>query len=159
MIIDNADDPSVFFNLSQVRPTSKHSSSALGAQPLSNFIPQSQNGSILITSRSRDMAFRLTGSQKDIIGVAPMGEGHALTLLYKKLEADTVEGDAVELVGSLDYMPLAITQAAAYISQRAPRYTISRYLRDLRIGNKGRASLLEKDVGDNRRDVQHPTLS
>jgi tetratricopeptide (TPR) repeat protein len=49
-------------------------------------------------------------------------------------------------------MPLAITQAAAYISQRAPRTTVSKYLHDLRKSDGERASLLKKDVGDSRRD-------
>ena len=39
------------------------------AATLLESLPQSPNGSILITSRSRDVAFRLTGSYADIIRV------------------------------------------------------------------------------------------
>lgn len=81
-----------------------------------------------------------------------MDQGHALALLRKKLGTDLERDDEVELLQTLDYMPLAITQAAAYISQRAPRTTVSRYLQDLLRGDKERASLLKKDVGDSRRD-------
>lgn len=81
-----------------------------------------------------------------------MDQGHALALLQKKLGTDLERDDEVELLQTLDYMPLAITQAAAYISQRAPRTTVSRYLQDLLRGDKERASLLKKDVGDSRRD-------
>ena len=35
---------------------------------------------------------------------------------------------ARELVPALDCMPLAITQAAAYIMQRTPRMSVARYL-------------------------------
>jgi hypothetical protein len=152
MIIDNADDAGVFFNLSTAGLITEGSSSIPAPQPLSNFLPQSQNGSILITSRSRDVAFRLTGSHEDIIAVEPMDKDHALALLCKKLRSNANVEDTAELAQSLDYMPLAITQAAAYISQRAPRYTVSRYLNDLRASDKGRARLLKKDIGDSRRD-------
>ena len=62
------------------------------------------------------------------------------------------ENDAAELLRMLDYMSLAITQAAAYISQRAPRTTISKYLHNLHKSDGERASLLNKDVRDSRRD-------
>jgi tetratricopeptide (TPR) repeat protein len=152
MIVDNADEAGVFFNLSTAGLTTGGSSSIPALQPLSNYLPQSQNGSILITSRRRDAAFKLTGNKKDIIAVEPMDEGHALALIRKKLGSDSDNKDAAELARSLDYMPLAITQAAAYISQRAPRFTVSRYLKDFHTSDKGRASLLKKDEGDNRRD-------
>jgi hypothetical protein len=98
------------------------------------------------------VAFRLTGSYKDILIVEQMDECHALALLKAKLEDDRNLEGAVELVQSLDYMPLAISQAAAYINQRASRYTILSYLNDFHQSDKGRAKLLEKDIGDVRRD-------
>jgi hypothetical protein len=84
--------------------------------------------------------------------VKPMDEGDALALLQKKLSFDADEHNAIELLQALDYMPLAITQAAAYIEQRAPRMTISRYLDEIRRSDHDRARLLKKDVGDSRRD-------
>jgi hypothetical protein len=50
-----------------------------------------------------------------------MDEQHALALVHRKPRRDVNEADVAELVRRLDYMPLAITQAAAYIRQRAPR--------------------------------------
>ncbi|XTI88858.1 hypothetical protein V2W45_1238678, partial [Cenococcum geophilum] len=109
-------------------------------------------GSILITSRSRDVAYRLTGSHPYITEVKPMDEGDALALLQKKLSFDADEHNAIKLLQALDYMPLAITQAAAYIEQRAPRMTISRYLDEIYRSDHDRARLLKKDIGDSRRD-------
>jgi tetratricopeptide (TPR) repeat protein len=152
MIVDNANDPSVFFSLPMARLTTEESSSTQTSQLLSDFLLHSQSGSILITSRSRDLAFRLTGSYDGIIAMSPMDEQHALALLCKKLTSKANDEDAVELVKNLDYMPLAITQAAAYIRQRAPRYTVSRHLKELLVNDKGWMSLLQKDVGDSRRD-------
>ncbi|KAI9764624.1 MAG: hypothetical protein M1839_005799 [Geoglossum umbratile] len=152
IIIDNADDLGVFSCSLDRYKGSKGDVSSNAAAALLESLPQSPNGSILITSRSRDVAFRLTGSYADIIGVHPMDQSHALALLRNKLEGSFEQDDAVALVEALDYMPLAITQAAAYISQRAPRATVSRYLQDLSKDDRDRAKLLDIDIGDSRRD-------
>ncbi|KAF2678563.1 hypothetical protein K458DRAFT_348288 [Lentithecium fluviatile CBS 122367] len=152
MIIDNADDLDVFPRPPQRGHGSKEDVRSNAAASLLEFLPQSPNGSILITSRSRDVAFRLTGSYADIIRVQPMDQPHALALLQNKLDGSFEQDDAAALVEALDYMPLAITQAAAYISKRAPRATVSRYLQDLRKGDQERAKLLETDIEDSRRD-------
>ena len=81
-----------------------------------------------------------------------MDKDDALALLQKKLSFDADEHNAIKLLQALDYMPLAITQAAAYIEQRAPRMTISRYLDEIRRSDHDQARLLKKDVGDSRRD-------
>jgi tetratricopeptide (TPR) repeat protein len=156
MVVDNADDADVFFS----PPLSAQAAGAAGPSQaielLSDFLPQSPNGSILVTSRSRDVAYRLAGSHASIFEVRPMEAGDALALLQKKLRlradaAIDVEKEK-ELVQALDRMPLAITQAAAFIVQRAPRMTIARYLDELHKSDRGRAKLLKQDVGDSRRD-------
>jgi tetratricopeptide (TPR) repeat protein len=162
MIIDNADDVEVFTCRSAGGRGNQDEFASRAATTLLDYIPQSSNGSIFITSRSRDVAFRLTGDYADIIRVRPMEQAQALKLLQNQLESsfgqkdsgqDGVEQeDAIALVEALDYMPLAISQAAAYISQRAPRATVSKYLQDLRKGDKERAKLLQMDLGDTRRD-------
>jgi tetratricopeptide (TPR) repeat protein len=149
MVIDNADDSKVFFP--QFHGTQTANNSDLDhteEEPLSDFLPQSSNGSILVTSRNRDVAYRLTGSHTCIREVKPMNEQDALALLSKKTSS-SAQDDAVELLQALDYMPLAITQAAACIEQRAPRMTISRYIDEIR---RSDTRLLEKDMGDTRRD-------
>ena len=152
MIIDNADDLSVFSSPSD-KPKSDKAQVLKNVVPnLLNLLPQSPNGSILITSRSRDVAHRLTGSSADIIQVDPMDQAHALALLQKKLEGISDQDDAEALVQALDYMPLAISQVAAYINQRSPRITLSSYLQSLRKGDRDRGRLLATDLGDSRRD-------
>ncbi|KAF2813025.1 TPR-like protein [Mytilinidion resinicola] len=150
MIVDNADDSAVFFP--PHHGTQSAGVSSPGQAAVSDFLPQSLNGSILITSRSRDLAYGLTGNHASIVEVNPMDESDALTLLQKKLSCNVNKDDAVELLHSLDYMPLAITQAAAYIKQRAPRITISRYRDEVRRSDHDRARLLSKGIQDNRRD-------
>src|SRR5690348_11232575 len=64
------------------------------------------------------------------------------------------QNDTVDLVQQLDYMPLAITQAAAYISQRAPRVTVSTYLETFKKSDDDRAQLLQIYIRDLWRDGQ-----
>ncbi|KAL9002859.1 MAG: hypothetical protein Q9188_004243 [Gyalolechia gomerana] len=152
MILDNVDDPAVLARPYQRRLTTDAGNPTLEAAPLSSLIPQTQNGSILITSRNRDAAYRLTGSHQDIIEVEPMDESRALKLLQKRIESEVNDGDAVRLVQALDYMPLAISQAGAYINHRAPRITISSYLDAYHKSDHDQATLLNRDAGDIRRD-------
>jgi len=81
-----------------------------------------------------------------------MDQAYALALLRNKLEGSFKQDDAVALAEALDYMPLAITQAAAYISQRAPRATVLTYLQNLHKGDRDRAKLLDMNIGDSCRD-------
>jgi tetratricopeptide (TPR) repeat protein len=138
MVIDNADNDTVFFDQS--------------TKALSEYVPQSENGRILITSRNRDLAYKLTGNYRSIIEVKPMNESDAMSLLGKKLGPDISGDNAPELLNALDYMPLAITQAAAYIQQRAPRMSVKQYLEVFRKSERDQSRLLAKDLGDARRD-------
>jgi len=107
MIVDNADELSVFSRNSPQR----HGGDGLdgSAEPLSDFLPQSPNGLILITSRSQDVAYRLTGSHSCMVAVKPINTDDGLALLQKKLSLDADKNKAIELLQALDYMPLAIT--------------------------------------------------
>ena len=134
MILDNVDDRSM-------------------AEDIDKFIPQ--NGFVLITSRSEDAAAYLVGDYKNIITVHPMRNESALSLLRKKLrqEIEWDDGKASELVRALDYIPLAVSQAAAFLNDKAPKYTISRYLDEIR-GEGEKGGFLEKAYRDLWRDTE-----
>ncbi len=152
MVLDNADDKDVFFDK---RPTT--ASQSPGSQhsdlPFAMYLPQtSAVGSILITSRNRDAALHLTGSVEKLIDVPHMGKEDAVALLCKKLPYDNSSDDQrLELIELLDYLPLAITQAASYISVKRTRMTIAKYSDFLRKNG----DVLLDDMGDLRRD---PTI-
>lgn len=74
---DNPDDEDVFF-------PPLHGTMAVGAtdrgqaaELLSDFLSRSPNGSILVTSRSQDVAYTLTGSRSSIIEVKPIDKERA----------------------------------------------------------------------------------
>jgi hypothetical protein len=121
-------------------------------KPLREYLPRCERGSILVRTRNKDTALRLVERHNDIVSVDPMDEAQALALFKKKLGAQGDKSDVAELAAALEYMPLAIVQAAAYISQRAPRYLVAKYLEEFRKSERKRTSLLNRDEGYLRRD-------
>lgn len=111
----------------------------------------SSNGTIIITTRSKEVALRLV-EDRNIINIEPMTEQDAVTLFEKKLGPQTEEEVVIELTTALDLMPLAIVQAAAYIKQRAPRCTVQQYLEQFRKDDRRRTKLLDHEGGRLRRD-------
>jgi hypothetical protein len=142
MVLDNVDDVEVFY----AQPSGDSSS------PLAAYLSQSHNGSIFMISRSRDVAAKLTGSYKNVKEVQAIDQGQALQLLRNKLDDGFNENNAADLLDTLDYITLAITQAAVYISRRAPRTTVSSYLDEFRKNDRKKANLLNRDTGDLRWD-------
>ncbi|KFA52616.1 hypothetical protein S40293_10166 [Stachybotrys chartarum IBT 40293] len=126
-----------------------------GLRPLLSYIPHCQHGSILVTSRNRSAALELV-EEADIVEVEPMNVKDAVTLFEKKVHRP-ISNDAFELVttlvASLEYMPLAIVQAAAYISQRWPRCSFKQYLDDYQASDRKKTGLLSYEGGKLRRDA------
>ena len=150
VVLDSADDRDVFYNANHAHGAT--SSDARDRRPFATYLPQSRNGSIIVTTRNKDLAFRLTGHRQNMINVGPMAQADALTLLEKKLGSPVNPDVAADLVEALDLVPLAISQAAAYIQARAPRSSAEKYLAELRENERRRARLLGYDGGDLRRD-------
>ncbi|KAF2473130.1 TPR-like protein [Lindgomyces ingoldianus] len=152
LVLDNVDNADF---LLKPQTTSKEGlEGCLGSKskrPLIRYLPRNENGSVLITTRSRDMALKLV-EENNLITVEPMDRGQALGLLEKKL-GDQMDNDrAAELGAALEYMPLAIVQAAAYIKERALRCSVQQYIEKLKQGDKAKTSLLNYDGGHLRRD-------
>ncbi|MCJ1231813.1 hypothetical protein MMC12_008492, partial [Toensbergia leucococca] len=151
MVLDNADDADMFFN--PQKETSEGTSPNQRALPLCMYLPQTSKGSILVTSRNRHAAFRLTNRIEPVIDVLPMEEEDAKTLLRKRLPDDkSSEDDIIALVKTLERLPLAVTQAAAYISVQKTMMTIAKYLAYIQQNEE----ILLADMGDLRRDPSVP---
>ena len=86
-----------------------------------------------------------------------MNKAKSLTLLKEKLNYALSDIDSLKLVEALCHIPLAITQAAAYILQIALRMNVTKYL-NLFLENEVNQSslLLGRDKGDLRRDLDVP---
>ncbi|CAG7556414.1 unnamed protein product [Fusarium equiseti] len=133
LIVDNADDSKSFFS---------------GEDSLASYLPKSTRGKVLVTSRSLDTAQRLVGNTKGIYRIHNMVEGEALELLQSLVETKANENDARDLVNALDFIPLAVKQAAAYINRRSPRVNTKSYLEDFFKSERRKVNLLLSDTGD-----------
>jgi hypothetical protein len=143
-ILDNADDSKFLCSLPAAgKGSSMKEPRNASTKPLLEYVPRCRNGSIIITSRSRDAALRMV-KQKDFIDVNPMARSEALELLQKTLDQPEESQESQQLVEELEFMPLAIAQAAGYIRNRAPRYSVSQYLRDFQKSDSEAIKLLKK---------------
>ncbi|KAI9761339.1 MAG: hypothetical protein M1840_001963 [Geoglossum simile] len=152
LILDNVDDADFLLKPPVMTQEAQEGGLSSGfAQSLLRYLPLSRNGSILITTRSRNMALKLV-EESNIIAVEPMDKAHALALFERKLGKQSDKTDIAELVTALEFMPLAIVQAAAYIKERAPRCSVRQYIEKFQKGDKAKTSLLDHDAGHLRRD-------
>lgn len=107
IVADNADDKDFFFNH---HPDNND-------LPLSTFLPQRDGCSILITTRDEKVGSRLTGGSKHFINIQQMDIGEALDLLHETLPERLRQGMSEALLHSLERIPLAINQAAAFMTE------------------------------------------
>ncbi|OQE16973.1 hypothetical protein PENSTE_c022G00411, partial [Penicillium steckii] len=152
-ILDNVDDDKFLCSLPAAgkRDPTIGLTNGLIRKPLLEYIPRSQNGSIVITSRSREVALKMV-DHEDLIKVEPMEQSESLELLRRKLNHPEKSQECLQLVNALEFMPLAIIQAASYIRNRAPRYSVSQYLADFEGSDRKATRLLEKEAGRLSRD-------
>jgi tetratricopeptide (TPR) repeat protein len=108
MVVDNADDPRVL---------SGATDNSLMSARLNDFLPFSDRGSILFTTRSRKVAGDLTPN--NLLELKDMSKAEARQLLARKITKQALLNDELavdELLEILTCLPLAIVQAAAFIS-------------------------------------------
>lgn len=137
LIVDNADEEELILGSAE-KPG------------LEEYLPQSEDGIILLTTRSGQVAEAFAHS--DVIYIEQMDQEEATMLLGKSLVRKKLLQDVVaviELLTHLTFLPLAITQAAAYLNQtRAPLRT---YIGLLRNAENNDVRVLEREFRDNNR--------
>jgi hypothetical protein len=151
-ILDNVDDDKFLysFQAAQKEDLIRDPTNA-STKPLLEYIPRGRNGSIIITSRTREVALKLV-DRKDLVEVKPLESSEALELLQRKLQQAGNDEESHKLVDALEFMPLAIVQAASYIQIRAPRYSVSQYLKDFQESDRKAIRLLKAEAGLYYRD-------
>ncbi|KAJ5092783.1 P-loop containing nucleoside triphosphate hydrolase protein [Penicillium angulare] len=144
LIFDNLDDDHFL-----------HAASSTQGRSIWSHFSQSLSGTIIITSRSKRAVLKLV-EDRDIIQVKPMDQSSAISLFGKKLgtEMESNREDVNQLVKALEFMPLALVQAAAYIKRRAPRQSVGQYLASFQNNDRQKISLLHYEEGHLRRDQE-----
>ncbi|RFU73930.1 short-chain dehydrogenase [Trichoderma arundinaceum] len=137
IVVDNVDDKDAFFR----------GKMATGKAP-SECIPHCQNGSLLFTTRSRDIAVDVANPEIPIT-IHELGKAEGLNLIRKRLRGDYSEDLVFALLQELEYIPLAITQAVAFMVKR--QRTIQQYLQQYRKSDATKAKFLNYEFSDHAR--------
>ncbi|KAE8135653.1 violaceus kinesin [Aspergillus pseudotamarii] len=145
LLFDNADDMEIWDKDNTNSPV------------LTDFLPQSEQGHILFITRSRKVAMRLVSSY--IIMISEPSTETAVKIFQNSLVEKTLPNNrdtTVMLLEQLTFLPLAITQAAAYINKNS--IGLSDYIILLQNQEPDVIELLSEDFGDERRykDTQNP---
>ncbi|KAJ5709208.1 hypothetical protein N7493_010542 [Penicillium malachiteum] len=129
-IIDNADDTDI------------------------TFLPTTQNGFIIFTTRNQQLATRLVGP--DVVTLSELDEAAAFNLLKASLVEKDQTNDQESmtiLVRQLHGLPLALNQAASFINENC--ISLKRYLSILNQQETSMIELLGQDFED---DYRYPEI-
>ncbi|KAI3035032.1 hypothetical protein CBS76997_10834 [Aspergillus niger] len=145
VIFDNADDMGMW------------SANDTTDTVLTDFLPESEQGHILFTTRSRKVAVKLASSH--VITVTEPNTEISIQILKNSLVEKTLLDNritALRLLEQLAFLPLAIIQAAAYINENSIGF--SDYLQLLQDQEPHIIEVLSEDFGDAMRykDIQNP---
>ncbi|KAI4162357.1 MAG: hypothetical protein LQ342_004071 [Letrouitia transgressa] len=83
-----------------------------------DLFPQHPKGSILLTSRRKNLAMELTENYKSVIEVGAMSAEEGVQLLRENYSDICNDDDSARLTSFFGYLPLAIVAAARYLNQR-----------------------------------------
>lgn len=154
IVLDNLDDDQLLYETPlQQQEGLVNDRRHMPRRHIWKYFPDTLQGSIIVTSRSKRAALNAV-DDIDIIPVEPMDEIYAATLFEKKLGAQATREEVDRLTKALDFMPLAIVQAAVYIKQRSPRVSIVSYEEKFRQNNRQKTRLLHIYERDRRRDLE-----
>jgi hypothetical protein len=155
MILDNADDTGLFLHSTVVQDTSS------SARAIIDYLPKQLDTKrcMIVTTRNRDIAHTLSQGEP-CINVEPFSVEESIELLQSKVPRVTDHADepVIEaLVETLARIPLAITQAAAYMNRNS--VSVPRYPAALGKDNDNLIDHLSKDLQDPRRERVFRTQS
>ncbi|KAK2774697.1 kinesin light chain [Colletotrichum kahawae] len=137
MVIDNVDNAHGFFQ-EKMR---------CGKTP-SECIPRCSRGSLLYTTRSRHVAVDVATPSKPI-DVRQMTKSEGIQLVKRRLQQEESDIDIITLLDCLEYIPLAINQAVAFMAKR--RKIIQEYVDRYRRDDVAKAMLLSHEFSDHAR--------
>lgn len=119
LIVDSADDTDILFGKREVNEP-------FILKGISEFLPQSSNGSILFTTRNKKAGVKFA-TAAGLVMLPKMDLPDAKELLSARSGTNTSNGDQVsELLELLEFLPLAVAQAGSYVAENST--SISEYL-------------------------------
>lgn len=129
MIVDNVDDRDMFFG-----HPNKY------GKTLQQYIPQTPQGSIIYTTRNRDIGVDLLNRHEPFyVPLTEMDEAKAI--LGKHITTRSTEDELFELLHELVFLPPAMSQAAAFMTKG--KKSVAQYLEMYRKSEAVRIKLLD----------------
>ncbi|KAK8139977.1 hypothetical protein PG984_000043 [Apiospora sp. TS-2023a] len=150
LVLDNADDLALF-NVGRATQQSYTAQASTYGSTLHNAVPRGPHGTILWTSRDQQIAGSLVGARQ-AVHIVQMTSQEATTLLETVRNEETKEEereDVQKLLDELGCLPLAISQAAAYI--RRTSTSIAAYLSEIQKRRRRRKLLGRSEYDRHRR--------
>ncbi|KAK4060877.1 hypothetical protein Trihar35433_9802 [Trichoderma harzianum] len=152
MIIDNAYDMQLFFD--QPAATATYPSKEKDEKNLARYLPECAYGTILITTRNKQVGVRMTKGQQPI-EVLRMNEEESAQLLRARLKDTSATTTQLSTLSSqLEHLPLALAQAAAFIQETS--ITVHKYLQLLSNSDMDIVHLLSREFETVGRDTEAP---
>ena len=146
MVLDNADDRDLWLG-----PQKKSAQDKSAMIPLIHHLPRCAAGGLLATTRDRQLGHQLLERKQLPLPVSRLESKDAQLLLSVKLSDQQLRPEGIEkLAKELEYLPLTITQAAAYLEQTD--ISATEYLEIFRAGQSDIPNLLEESMYDSSRD-------
>ena len=149
LIFDNADDLEMWTKGPETGPA------------LKSLLPQKETDHILFTTRNRRLAIKLASS--NVVQIPDMDEDTAMQMLHQLLIRNELLKDkerTAALLKELCFLPLAISQAAAYINENDIT-RLGDYLSLITAQEGDMGKLLSEDFEDDGRypDVKNPVAT
>ncbi|KAL4972996.1 hypothetical protein BDW66DRAFT_154205 [Aspergillus desertorum] len=131
-----------------------------GSAPLKDILPRSEHGQILFTTRNRKLALKLAPSK--VLSIPDVDKNTAMKMLENLLIQECLLQDSTitfAFLEQLDFLPLALTQAAAYINENG--IGLTEYLSLLKEEETTAVELLSEEFEDEGRylETQNPVVT
>ena len=138
LIFDNVDDTELLY------PSKPH------CIRYADYLPRSETGSILLTTRNGRVGHEFAAAH-NVLTLAGMNAEESVSLLSTRLSNHQPEEELKELRDELGQIPLALVQAASFITQN--NLTVGRYLQLYHQSDSTKVQLLSDHFEDEERDA------
>ena len=136
LIVDNVDDTELLYP------------SKAQCIRYADYLPRSQTGSILLTTRNGKVGYGFAAAH-DVLTLAGMNPEESVHLLSTRLSDSQSEESLKQLTQELGQIPLALVQAASFINQN--KMTVEKYLQLYHQSDSTKIQLLSDNFEDEER--------
>lgn len=143
MILDNADDRTLFF------PPHNHGNDSTISPAFKQYIPECIHGSILLTTRDENLGIDFLFG-KIPLNVEKFSDRETCMMVRRVYRYETTDRDISELSKRLEYVPLALAQSLAYMNKC--RKSITSYMQILDKNDETLVKELSRDFETIGRD-------